>query len=254
MQSRLAAAIASKSTGWAFSSRALRRGLGTSTPYRTADPAGHAEDYQAHQPAVPHGMPDESQEHREPETAKPQRTDNDDDQQRNYNYKKSTNPTEPLSPPKPPYPSSPRLESTGVNHPVDPTLQQKRSATNQAGSSLIDDVSCVGIDGSPWPREEEEKQRSIEEQQEEEREYYKHHKASPLSEIKMADTRKPITRATDGTADSYEDEYGRGRDVVGWLPEQLDTAEEALRRAAEIFKQNAMRVHLPDQSLFDYLV
>lgn len=128
-----------------------------------------------------------------------------------------------------------------MNHPVDPTLQQKRSATNQAGSSLIDDVSCAGIDGSPWPREEEEKQWSREEQQEEEREYYKHHKASPLSEIKMADTRKPITRATDGTADSYEDEYGRGRDVVGWLPEQLDTAEEALRRAAEIFKQNAVR-------------
>ncbi|GMN30276.1 hypothetical protein TIFTF001_049601, partial [Ficus carica] len=27
-----------------------------STPYCTADPAGHAEDYQAHQLAVPHGI------------------------------------------------------------------------------------------------------------------------------------------------------------------------------------------------------
>ncbi|XWS76618.1 hypothetical protein CRYUN_Cryun01aG0192300 [Craigia yunnanensis] len=31
------------------------------------------------------------------------------------------------------------------------------------------------------------------------KEYYRHRNASPLSEIKVADTRKPTTRATDGT-------------------------------------------------------
>lgn len=133
-----------------------------------------------------------------------------------------------------------------MNHPVDPTLQQKRyysnnHAVSSAAPTSLDDVSCTGIDGSPWPREGEEKQQSREEKQEEEREYYRHHKASPLSEIKVVDTRKPIKRMTDGTADSYTDEYGARSDVVGWLPEQLDTAEEALRRATEIWKQNAMR-------------
>ncbi len=57
-----------------------------------------------------------------------------------------------------------------------------------------------------------------------------------MSEIKLVDTRKPITRATDGTADADEHE-GLASDVIGWRPEQLDTAEEELRRAAEIFRR-----------------
>ncbi|KAI4349710.1 hypothetical protein L6164_010270 [Bauhinia variegata] len=61
------------------------------------------------------------------------------------------------------------------------------------------------------------------------RDYYKHHKASPLSELEITDSRKPITRATDGTVES-----GDGFDEIIWLPEQLDTAEEALKRATEI--------------------
>lgn len=134
-----------------------------------------------------------------------------------------------LHTPKSPFESSAKLKSDGVKQRLDPSIQQKR----KEGTKAIEEVSCVGLDGSPWPEEDE---RSREEKLEDEREYYKHHKASPLSEIEIADSRKPITRATDGTADS-----GGGRDVVGWLPEQLDTAEDSLRRATEIWKQNAMR-------------
>lgn len=101
---------------------------------------------------------------------------------------------------------------------------------------MIDDVSCVGFDGGPAPEEKDGRRTGREEEEEDEREYYKHHKASPLAEIEFADTRKPITRATDGTA--YD---GGGKDVIGWLPEQVDTAEDSLRRATEIWKQNAVR-------------
>lgn len=100
----------------------------------------------------------------------------------------------------------------------------------------MEEVSCAGLDGSPWPKDRKKDERSRGEKPEDEREYYEHHKASPLSELKFVDSRKPITRATDGTADS-----GVGKDAIGWLPEQLDTAEEALRRATEIWRQNAMR-------------
>lgn len=140
--------------------------------------------------------------------------------------------TGPLKPPRIPYASSTRLESTGgLNPPSDPIIQQKR---RHATSSLEEVSCCAGLEGTPWPKDKEEEQRD--------REYYKHHKASPLSEIKLVDTRKPITRATDGTADADGDgDEGLASDVIGWRPEQLDTAEEALRRAAEIFRQNAMR-------------
>ncbi|KAE8723204.1 GATA transcription factor 16-like isoform X1 [Hibiscus syriacus] len=71
------------------------------------------------------------------------------------------------------------------------------------------------------------------EQTKDDKEYFRDHKASPLSEIEVADTRKPITRATD-TKHS-------GGDVIGWKPVQLLTAEETLLRASEIWKENAMR-------------
>ncbi|XP_057964314.1 uncharacterized protein LOC131155296 [Malania oleifera] len=138
----------------------------------------------------------------------------------------------PLSPPNLPYPSSPRLQIFGVKRRLDPTALQKRS------SSSIEEVNCVGLDGTPvgGERREVEDGRADEEQMVE---YYRQHKASPLSEIEVVDTRKPITQATDGTAGDYE---GRGEErVVGWRPEQLDTAEEALRRAMEIWRENAMR-------------
>lgn len=145
--------------------------------------------------------------------------------------------TEPLVPPKPLHSSSPRLESYGVNQPLNPHFEQKRKNSTNAA---LDDVICAGVDGTPLSKVEENEQRDKYERIEDDEEYFSHHKASPLSEIEMADTRKPITRATDGPADAGAD-YGAGRDVIGWRPEQLDTAEEALRRGAEIFRQNAMR-------------
>ncbi|CAK8544389.1 unnamed protein product [Lathyrus sativus] len=130
--------------------------------------------------------------------------------------------------PKSPCESSPKLKSTGVNQPLDPNIQQKR----KHGTIALEDVSCAGLDGTPWP---EEKDKSRQEQQEDYKDYYKHHKASPLSELEFADTRKPATRVMHGTADS-----GQGGDVISWLPEQLETAEETLLRTAEMWRQRAM--------------
>lgn len=146
----------------------------------------------------------------------------------------------PFAPTESPRVSSPRLENPGLSQASQPNTQQKRR--NQ--TPVLEEVSCAVPD--PWPEEREKSMDRKEErremrkgQEEDDKEYFKHHKASPLSEIKLADTRKPISRATDGTAGGGY--YGGGRNVIGWLPEQLDTAEDSLKRAAEIFKQNAMR-------------
>lgn len=152
----------------------------------------------------------------------------DDPRQRKEDGRPSRE-TEPFAPPKPPYAASPRLESTGVNQPLDPKIQQKRSVTTEA--------ICVGVDGTPLTNYEGAEQRGREENEEDYKAYFSHHKASALSEIEMVDTRKPITRATDGTYGSYEGD----RLVIGWLPEQLETVDDALRRAVEIWKESAMR-------------
>ncbi|RLM84459.1 uncharacterized protein C2845_PM04G33340 [Panicum miliaceum] len=68
---------------------------------------------------------------------------------------------------------------------------------------------------------------------EEDREYYRTHKPSPLAEVEFADTRKPITRATDGgAADRYADVPAR---VVE------DTADDSLARAEAMFREAASR-------------
>ncbi|CAL5423387.1 unnamed protein product [Camellia sinensis] len=149
---------------------------------------------------------------------------------------------DPFATVKPPYASSPKLESTGVNQPIDPIIQQKRHQTTTIGRAPVEDVSCTGLDGTPWPEEEKEDRRR---QEGEYKEYNSHHKASPLSEIEVVDTRKPITRATDGTADSHADFLNASDEVVLWREEQLDTAEDSLRRAMEMWKQSAIR-GIPD--------
>ena len=125
-----------------------------------------------------------------------------------------------------------------MHNPAGPTLQQRRSNHHAAaappspepGPTALDGVSCTaGIDPGESARAD---------QEEETRQYYRSHKASPLAEIEVADTRKPITRATDGY---YGGGGGGGADVVLWRPEQLDTAEQALRRATEIWRRNAER-------------
>ncbi|GFQ08348.1 hypothetical protein PHJA_002978800 [Phtheirospermum japonicum] len=118
---------------------------------------------------------------------------------------------------------------------MNPIAQQKRRI-----SAKIGDVGCAAVvDVNPWPEEENEidMKRQREEQQEDNMEYFKHRKASPLSEIEIADTRKPISRATDGTAEKGT--VGNG--FIVWRPEQMDSAEDSLRRATEIFRWNAMR-------------
>lgn len=134
----------------------------------------------------------------------------------------------PLESAKSPTEPSPILKSTGVNQRLDPNVQQKR----KQGTISLENVSCAGLDGTPWPNDKNKEQRIREEQREDNKDYYEHHRASPLSELEFADSRKPVTRVTDANS--------RG-DVIVWLPEQLDTAEDSLRRATEIWRQNAMR-------------
>ncbi|KAB8106845.1 hypothetical protein EE612_041352 [Oryza sativa] len=69
---------------------------------------------------------------------------------------------------------------------------------------------------------------------EEDREYYQTHKPSPLAELEFADTRKPITRATDGGSAA-----DRLSDVPGKVAE--DTADDSLARAEAMFREAASR-------------
>ncbi|KAI3682770.1 hypothetical protein L1987_83007 [Smallanthus sonchifolius] len=124
-----------------------------------------------------------------------------------------------------------KLQTPGVNTPIDPHIQQKRTqSTNQNEERL----SCAGLDGSPWLEEESV---SREEQEEDDKEYFKDHKASPLSKIEMGDTRKPLEKVAQATAGGY---FGDEK-VMTWLPEQVDTAEESLLRAMEMFREAAAR-------------
>ncbi|XP_031288130.1 uncharacterized protein LOC116146820 isoform X1 [Pistacia vera] len=233
MQSRLAATA--KRSCWVFSAannQVLQRKflVAAASSGRTADPAIHSGELEAG-PDVHTGEPQQGADN--VTAAEPAR------HKLASEHKPSSDviETEPLVTPKPPHISSPRLESTGLKQPLNPQVQQKRrNSTNVA----LEDVICIGVDGTPLKEDQEKEQRDEREKTLDEKEYFSNHKASPLSEIKIADTRKPITRATDGTADARAD-YGAGRDVIGWKPEQLDTAEESLRRATEIWKQNAMR-------------
>ncbi|KAJ1412582.1 hypothetical protein SESBI_20311 [Sesbania bispinosa] len=215
MQSRLV--DAARRSSWTLSSATrftLSRGLCSVTRSQTADPAIHSGEQEAG--TVVHRAP-------------PQGTSTNDNATNNAKFAETDQ-----IPSKEEYPKSPgeplqKLKSTGVNQRLDPSIQQKR----RQGSKAIEEVSCAGFDGSPWPGDED---INREEQIEDNREYYKHHKASPLSELEFADTRKPVTRYKDRTADA-----GRGVDIIGWLPEQLETADETLNRAAEMWRQKAMR-------------
>ncbi|VFQ59593.1 unnamed protein product [Cuscuta campestris] len=140
----------------------------------------------------------------------------------------------PFSSSSSPLRSSPKIGSRGAGYPVDPNLQQKRRDSDSATPAPppLSEVSCAGLDGGPWPEETTDRRA----QEEDDREYFKHHKASPLSEVKVADTRKPVARATDSSGGG-----GRSGEVLTWRPEQLDTAEGSLLRAMEIWKYNAGR-------------
>ncbi|KAM7274504.1 hypothetical protein ACFE04_016370 [Oxalis oulophora] len=237
MQSNLAI-LAARKSNWLLLYAAnninqglIRRGLasGPGASRRTADPESYSyPGEQDVEPAVPSGDPEGTSNVAEPKPAK--EVKNTD-----FKSKRVEDETNPLKPPKTPYPSSSqRVQSSGASNPAVPNLQQKRQKSNLP--PILESVSCAGLDGSPLPDDKEMEQREETEQERDNKEYFKTHKASPLSEIEFADTRKPISRATDGTAYA-----GSSADVIVWLPEQLDTADDTLRRAAEIFRENAAR-------------
>ncbi|KAL8527277.1 hypothetical protein ACS0TY_005230 [Phlomoides rotata] len=141
-------------------------------------------------------------------------------------------------PPKSPNQSAPKIGSTGVWPRPDPMAQQKRRQSVVAGK--LDDVICSGIDGSPLPDQEvreTDRRTQREEEERDDKEYFKHHKASPLSEIEIAETRKPVTIATDGIAEKET----VGNEGGVWRAEQLETVEETMQKAMELFRWNAMR-------------
>ncbi|KAL2954071.1 hypothetical protein AAZX31_19G201300 [Glycine max] len=217
MQSRLAEATRRTSCALSSTTRfTLKRQLCSGTRIRTADPEIHSGELEAG-PKVHRGQPqgistqDKAKEARYSETER--------------NASKAH---EMLKSPKSPCEPSRKLKSAGVNQRLDPSIQQKREKGSKVG---IEEVSCAGLDGTPWPEDTNKWK-----EKEDNREYFKRHKASPLSEIEFLDSRKPITRASDKTADS-----GRGVGVIGWLPEQMETAEETLMRAAEMWRERAMR-------------
>lgn len=149
----------------------------------------------------------------------------------------ANDPTEPIK--TPPFASSPKLESTTAGPTTSPTFQQKRRLSAEA----LNEVSCVGADGTPLTGEGEEGPgkkyywEELDEDQKREnddyKEYFEERKASPLSEIEFADTRLPISRATDG--EKRDDQWGgEGRGYY-----IRDTVDEALARAEAMF--NAAR-------------
>ncbi|XP_022760018.1 uncharacterized protein LOC111306406 [Durio zibethinus] len=191
---------------------------------RTADPTIHSGELEAG-PDVHRG---------EPQGIENSLDDNKFNEFRTEAEPKPGYETESLMQPKMPHDSSLRLKSSQVNHPLEPIVQQSRTVS----TAVLETVCFAGLDGTPWPESKEKEQSDMKEKAMDNKEYYGHHKASPLSEIKVADTRKPITRATDGTVTEV---VQNEKDGIGWRPEELDTAEEALSRATKIWKENAMR-------------
>uniref|UniRef100_A0ACD5YDJ8 Uncharacterized protein n=1 Tax=Avena sativa TaxID=4498 RepID=A0ACD5YDJ8_AVESA len=85
--------------------------------------------------------------------------------------------------------------------------------------------------GDATPGDEEAAARKV---REEDREYYRTRKPSPLAEVEFADTRKPVTRHTDGGAEDRME-----NDVPGTMVR--DTADASLARAEAMFREAASR-------------
>ena len=108
-------------------------------------------------------------------------------------------------------------------------MQQKRR------SHGLEEVSCVGFDGSPEGGTTEEKVA-----EEEYMDYLEHHRPSPLSEMEMAETRTPMRRTTD--SEVVEDEAGAGEaPLLRRKEEEEDGVEVALRQAEVLFRRAAER-------------
>lgn len=114
--------------------------------------------------------------------------------------------------------------------PADPaggasSFTQKRRVSSSSGGASARDAREEATPGG-----EESAARKV---REEDREYYRTHKPSPLAEVEFADTRKPITRATDGSASDRE------ADAPARTVE--DTVDDSLARAEAMFREAASR-------------
>jgi len=132
-----------------------------------------------------------------------------------------------------------------VGLPSKPNTHQRREFSNEQGRvqpKVLDDVSCTGLDGSPWPDDAEGQKAQKRAQEADNKEYFQHHKASPLSELEFVDSRKPITQATSHGGDAPAVSYFSGdAGVIVWRPEQLESAEETMLKAVELWMWNKMR-------------
>ncbi|KAL5700983.1 hypothetical protein ACHQM5_026369 [Ranunculus cassubicifolius] len=179
----------------------------SSTTSRTADPSIHAgepEGVDAEQ-AVRHKLAQEKEE-RVPDG-------------------KNQPPPKPAS-----IASSPKFESSEIQSP-NPLKQQKRHYQQKPD---FKDVSCGGVDG--FPENGGDKGMSAED---ENREYYKDHKPSPISEVEFADTRTPMTQATDGSLSNKD--VGAAGGIITFTKEQSESAEETLMKSMRIWRESAMR-------------
>ncbi|XP_044964341.1 uncharacterized protein LOC123424732 [Hordeum vulgare subsp. vulgare] len=124
----------------------------------------------------------------------------------------------------PPFTPSGKLGSQELADPAAGSTytQKRRWSSAPAGSDPLGDAT---------PGDEEAAARKV---REEDREYYRTHKPSPLAEVEFADTRKPVTRATDGGAEDRLE-----HDVPGSMVE--DTADASLARAEAMFREAASR-------------
>ncbi|CAM0907688.1 unnamed protein product [Alopecurus aequalis] len=124
----------------------------------------------------------------------------------------------------PPFSPSGKLGSQELADPAEGSTftQKRRWSSAPAGSDPLGDAT---------PGDEEAAARKV---REEDREYYRTRKPSPLAEVEFADTRKPITRATDGGAEDRME-----HDVAGTVVE--DTADASLARAEAMFREAASR-------------
>jgi hypothetical protein len=124
----------------------------------------------------------------------------------------------------PPFGTSGKLGSQELADPAAGSTftQKRRWSSKPAGSDPLGDAT---------PGDEEAAARKV---REEDREYYRTHKPSPLAEVEFADTRKPVTRHTDGGAEDRME-----NDVPGTMVR--DTADASLARAEAMFREAASR-------------
>ncbi|KNA09610.1 hypothetical protein SOVF_152100 [Spinacia oleracea] len=216
LQSRLRAAIISKTrlgTNWGFITKRLFCEENSAATQGVAETQGYA--------PLPTGLPADPALH---SSDPPQGEESDEELKAtlaDVSPRTTADKPDPLLQPKAPVSSSPNIGHTGVGGLPEPNTQQRRQLSNRPDQS-------DGVEAQKAQKRA---------QEEDNKEYFKHHKASPLSEIEFADTRKPVTQATDSPT-SY---YGKDSDLILWKPEQLDTAEDSLLRAVEIWQWNKMR-------------